>query len=178
MNRTQKHKSEAVASVSRLCGGFTKDRRDSNAEREIPRAALQVRRYTCRAERRTGSRGHRAGRDEIGGGLVRPVRFAEPVAFVRDRESPIRLSGDLEVIRFAIVLGRRWRLLSLGRRRPCTDRQCAELGAARLVVANLNNPLTSLLRLNSRFELVYEDKVAVIFVARSQPQGQEAVNSR
>ena len=49
-----------------------------------------------------------------------------------------------------------------------------ELGAARLVVANLNNPLTSLLRLNSRFELVYEDKVAVIFVARSQPEGQEA----
>ena len=52
-----------------------------------------------------------------------------------------------------------------------------ELSAARLVIANLNSPLASLLRLDSHFELVYEDKVAVIFVARSQPEGQEAVNS-
>src|SRR5947207_12893617 len=40
MNRTKTKIFEAVASVRRLCGGFTKDRRDSNAEREIPRAAF------------------------------------------------------------------------------------------------------------------------------------------
>src|SRR6266404_8105633 len=40
MNRTKTLISEAVASVSRLCSGFTKDRRGSNAEREIPRAAF------------------------------------------------------------------------------------------------------------------------------------------
>lgn len=46
-----------------------------------------------------------------------------------------------------------------------------ELAAARLVIANIDYPLTSLLRLDPSFELVYEDKVAAIFVARSQPHG-------
>jgi hypothetical protein len=41
-----------------------------------------------------------------------------------------------------------------------------ELATARLVLAGADWPLVSLLRLDSRFELVYEDGVAVVFVAR------------
>jgi hypothetical protein len=41
-----------------------------------------------------------------------------------------------------------------------------ELAAAKLVIAPINVALTSLLRLDSRFELVYEDDVAAVFVAR------------
>ena len=48
-----------------------------------------------------------------------------------------------------------------------------ELTAARLVVAHVDHALTSLLRLDSRFELVYEDAVAAVFVTRQPPQGQE-----
>jgi hypothetical protein len=48
-----------------------------------------------------------------------------------------------------------------------------ELGSARLVIAGMNYPLTSLLRFDSRFELVYEDKIAAVFVARSQQEEQE-----
>ena len=43
-----------------------------------------------------------------------------------------------------------------------------ELAAARLVIADINSALASLLRLDSRFELVYEDTVAAIFVAHPQ----------
>ena len=43
----------------------------------------------------------------------------------------------------------------------------SELGAARLVIAQKNLPLTQLLRLDPRFELVYEDDVAVVFTARN-----------
>ncbi len=42
-----------------------------------------------------------------------------------------------------------------------------ELSAARLVVGSPDEPLASLLRLDARFELVYEDEVAVVFTARS-----------
>ena len=45
-----------------------------------------------------------------------------------------------------------------------------ELAAARLVIADVNLALTSLLRLDPRFELVYEDKVAAVFVARAQDE--------
>lgn len=45
-----------------------------------------------------------------------------------------------------------------------------ELTAARLVIADVNLALTSLLRLDPRFELVYEDKVAAVFVARAQDE--------
>jgi len=41
-----------------------------------------------------------------------------------------------------------------------------ELAAANLVIAPVNMALTSLLRLDPRFELVYEDDVAAVFVAR------------
>ena len=41
-----------------------------------------------------------------------------------------------------------------------------ELTQARLVVADLERPLTSLLRLDRRFRLVYEDSTAAVFVAR------------
>ncbi|MBA3442742.1 MAG: hypothetical protein H0T92_23065 [Pyrinomonadaceae bacterium] len=47
-----------------------------------------------------------------------------------------------------------------------------ELTSANLVIADVNLPLASLLRLDLRFELVYEDKVAVVFVSRLQPPGQ------
>jgi len=43
-----------------------------------------------------------------------------------------------------------------------------ELASARLVIASATGPLGSLLRLDSRFELVYEDDVAVVFVARAR----------
>jgi len=45
-----------------------------------------------------------------------------------------------------------------------------DLAAARLVIAQVNKALASLLRLDPRFELVYEDKVAVVFVARQPRQ--------
>jgi hypothetical protein len=42
-----------------------------------------------------------------------------------------------------------------------------ELSAARLVIAQKNLALTQLLRLDSRFEIAYEDPVAVVFIART-----------
>jgi hypothetical protein len=47
-----------------------------------------------------------------------------------------------------------------------------ELLRARLVIASRRKPLTSLLRLDSRFELAYEDKTAAVFVARTQETAQ------
>jgi len=43
-----------------------------------------------------------------------------------------------------------------------------ELSAARLVVAERALPLTQLLRLDKRFDLVYEDDIAVVFIRRDQ----------
>ncbi len=43
-----------------------------------------------------------------------------------------------------------------------------ELAAARVVIAQKNLPLTQLLRLDSRFGLVYEDPVAVVFIAKAR----------
>jgi len=42
-----------------------------------------------------------------------------------------------------------------------------ELSAARVVIAEKVLPLTQLLRLDSRFELVYEDQIATVFVAKT-----------
>jgi hypothetical protein len=42
-----------------------------------------------------------------------------------------------------------------------------ELAAAHIVIAEKNLPLTQLLRLDSDFEIVYEDEVAVVFIARA-----------
>jgi hypothetical protein len=47
-----------------------------------------------------------------------------------------------------------------------------ELMRSRLVIASQQLALTSLLRLDSRFELVYEDKVAAVFVALAQNTAQ------
>jgi hypothetical protein len=44
-----------------------------------------------------------------------------------------------------------------------------ELNAARVVIAEKDAPLTQLLRLDARFELVYEDEVAVVFIAKNTP---------
>jgi len=41
----------------------------------------------------------------------------------------------------------------------------AELGAAKLVIAEQGSPLTSLLRGDNRFKVVYEDKTAAVFIA-------------
>ena len=46
-----------------------------------------------------------------------------------------------------------------------------ELKAAGLVIADAKAALTSLLRLHPRFELVYEDTIAAVFVARPMPKG-------
>jgi hypothetical protein len=43
-----------------------------------------------------------------------------------------------------------------------------ELAAARLVIASQETALASLLRLDSRFELTFEDDAAAVFVARTQ----------
>jgi hypothetical protein len=53
----------------------------------------------------------------------------------------------------------------LGRKNWDSD---PELLSARLVIAGTQTALASLLRFDSRFELVYEDKVATVFVARAQ----------
>jgi len=45
----------------------------------------------------------------------------------------------------------------------------SELSASRLVIAEKDVPLTQLLRLDNRFELVYEDEVAVVFISRNTP---------
>jgi hypothetical protein len=44
-----------------------------------------------------------------------------------------------------------------------------ELAAARLVIGDAKAPLTHLLRGDPRFQLVYEDQLAVVFVARTSP---------
>lgn len=41
-----------------------------------------------------------------------------------------------------------------------------ELGSARLIIASQKKPLASLLRLDHRFDLVYEDEVSALFIAR------------
>jgi hypothetical protein len=42
-----------------------------------------------------------------------------------------------------------------------------ELANAKLVIAALDMPLSSLLKLDTRFELVYEDAIATVYVAKS-----------
>ena len=42
-----------------------------------------------------------------------------------------------------------------------------ELANAKLVIAAVSMPLSSLLKLDKRFELVYEDAVATVFIAKS-----------
>jgi hypothetical protein len=44
----------------------------------------------------------------------------------------------------------------------------SELASAGVVIAQIDQPLTSLLRVDSRFDLVYEDKVAAVFVAHDR----------
>ncbi len=48
-----------------------------------------------------------------------------------------------------------------------------ELAAARLVISGVDWPLASLLRLDSRFELVYGDAVAVVFITHPQREVRE-----
>lgn len=49
--------------------------------------------------------------------------------------------------------------------KPCWQND-PDLKTARLVIAPVNKPLTQLLRLQSQWQIVYEDKLAVIFVRR------------
>jgi hypothetical protein len=46
-----------------------------------------------------------------------------------------------------------------------------ELASAGVVIAGARAPLTSLLRRDDRFRLVYEDPTAVVFLARSAADG-------
>jgi hypothetical protein len=43
-----------------------------------------------------------------------------------------------------------------------------ELSSARLVIAQKDFALTQLLRLDPRFDLVYEDQVAAVFIAKTK----------
>jgi hypothetical protein len=45
-----------------------------------------------------------------------------------------------------------------------------ELAAVHLAIANVNWALASLLRLASRFELVYEDTVASVFISHPRAE--------
>jgi hypothetical protein len=47
-----------------------------------------------------------------------------------------------------------------------------ELSQAKIVIGSVNFPLTSLLRFDPRFRLVYEDRLAVVFVANTSTQTQ------
>ncbi len=51
-----------------------------------------------------------------------------------------------------------------------------DLAAARLIIANKGRPLASLLRRDPRFELVYEDKITVVFTARAPSQEQSTAS--
>jgi len=42
-----------------------------------------------------------------------------------------------------------------------------QLKSARLIIGHVNSPLTQLLRLDSNYQLVYEDKIAAVFVVRN-----------
>lgn len=53
-----------------------------------------------------------------------------------------------------------------------------DLAASRLIIAGIEFPLASLLRMDSRFELVYEDKIAVVFIARSQSADHETIKGQ
>jgi hypothetical protein len=50
-------------------------------------------------------------------------------------------------------------------------REASELRDARLIIAEKYAPLTQLLRLDQRFKLVYEDEIAVIFIASGLREG-------
>jgi len=52
------------------------------------------------------------------------------------------------------------------------------LAASRLIIAGVEFPLASLLRMDSRFELVYEDKIAVVFIARLQSADHETIKGQ
>lgn len=52
-----------------------------------------------------------------------------------------------------------------------------DLQKAKLVIAPVNAPLTQLLRIDARFEVAYEDKLAVVFIARNSPQPAAAAGS-
>ena len=45
-----------------------------------------------------------------------------------------------------------------------------DLQKANLVIAQVNQPLTQLLRMDPHFEVGYEDKLAVVFIARDSSQ--------
>ena len=45
-----------------------------------------------------------------------------------------------------------------------------DLKSAGVVIAPVDTALAQLLHMDSRFELAYQDKIADVFVARSQPQ--------
>jgi hypothetical protein len=49
-----------------------------------------------------------------------------------------------------------------------------DLQKANLVIGPVNAPLTQLLRMDPRFEVAYEDKLAVVFTARKGPQSKTA----
>jgi hypothetical protein len=52
-----------------------------------------------------------------------------------------------------------------------------DLQKANLVIAQVNQPLTQLLRMDPRFEVGYEDKLAVVFIARNFSQSKTAEGS-
>ena len=53
-----------------------------------------------------------------------------------------------------------------------------ELTSAHLVIGSVKSALTSLLRFDPRFELVYNDKIAAVFVARSAAAESPSQNTK
>jgi len=52
-----------------------------------------------------------------------------------------------------------------------------ELANAKLVIGPVNSPLTQILRLDPRYQLQFEDKIATVFVSRNGTTGQHSVFS-
>lgn len=53
-----------------------------------------------------------------------------------------------------------------------------QLQSARLVIAPIHDALTQLLRVDARFQLVYQDKVAAVFIRRSAPSQAHSLPSQ
>jgi hypothetical protein len=82
-------------------------------------------------------------------------------SFIESQDTPTPIDGRTNVHDVAVTHS-----LAVWNGQPdwATD---PELSAAGVVIAQRNFALTQLLRLDPRFEIAYEDPVAVVFIART-----------
>src|SRR6188474_3618306 len=104
--------------AARFCASAGAARHTSaNTETSARLRVIKTSRYAVEADLRSAPTIDLPGRV----GHAWPIRLAEVVAHIGDRERPVLLRGDLEVVRLAVVHRRRRRLLPLRRRRPGGD---------------------------------------------------------